>query len=224
MNKKQVITLSAAIAAVIIIGAVWRYRLVRQSASTAPLAGMNPTELMNRSVEVLKDSATKTPADASGYFNLGTFYLNHNKFDEALEAFHAALKIDPKSGPTLENLGFAYYRKNDNNKALAYLKSALEIIPDSPTLHNTLGAVYRERKMYDKALAEHRQAAALRKDAPDDWFNIALVYQEMKSPEEAAAWEKYLAIASRIPSESRYVEIARQNLKKIGKHPPADSQ
>lgn len=217
MKKKHLIMLSAVIALVCISLAARSFIVSRQKQQ---LTGLSPTELMNRSIASKREAATKDPKDASGYFDLGTFYLDHNKIDEAEEAFKSALSIDPKHGPSLENLGFAYYQKKDYANALVYLNKAREIIPDSPTLYNTLGGVYRAQKQYEQALEAHQKAAELRQDAPDTWYNIALVYKEMKSPKEAAAWEKYLSVASGIPSEAKFVEIARQNLIKMGKTPP----
>ncbi|WP_223907909.1 tetratricopeptide repeat protein [Geobacter sp. AOG1] len=220
MKKNHIIALSAVILLICILLVTWRSRKASQNVSPSPIAGLGPTDLINRSVDSMKESAAKNPSDASGYVKLGNFYLDHSKSDEALEAFQTALKIDPKHGPALENLGFIYYQKKDYANALTYLNMAREIIPDSPTLHNTLGAVYREQKQYEKALEEYRKTATLQKEAPYSWYNIALIYQEMKSPEEATAWEKYLSVASGIPSEARYVEIARQNLKKISRYRP----
>jgi len=220
MKKKHLIVLSVVIALVCISFGARSFILSRQKNQPSPLAGLSPTELMNRSIASKREAATKNSKDATGYSDLGIFYLDHNKIDEAEAAFNSALSIDPKHGPSLENLGFVYYRKKDYANALTYLNRALVVIPESPTLHNTLGAVYREKKMYKEALEAHRKAASLQKEAPDAYFNIALIYQEMKSPEEAAAWREYLSVASGIASEAKFVEIARQNLKRIGKTPP----
>lgn len=220
MKKTHLIVLSAVIALVCISLGARSFLLSRQKSQLSQQAGLSPSELMDRSIASKKAAASKAPKDATGYSDLGIFYLNHNKIDEAEAAFKSALNIDPKHGPSLENLGFVYYRKKDYANALLYLNKAREIIPDSSTLYNTLGAVYREKKMYKEALEAHRKAATLQKEAPDAYFNIALVYQEMRSPEEATAWKEYLSVASGIASEAKFVEIARQNLKKLGKTPP----
>lgn len=91
----------------------------------------------------------------------------------------------------------------------------MEVIPNTATLHNTLGAVYRAKKMYPEAIKAHKKAIELQPDFYDAYYNIALVYQNMKSPKEKTAWEEYIKIASRVPSEARFVEIAKKNIKEL---------
>lgn len=107
-----------------------------------------------------------------------------------------------------------YYRKKDYKTALTYLDKALKVIPGTATLHNTLGAVYREEKMYPEALKAHKKAIELDHKYYPAYYNLALVYQDMKSPEEFSAWKKYIELASKVPSEARYVELAKKNLTK----------
>jgi len=178
-------------------------------------AMLNPTELMAKSEQALIESAKKSPKDPKGYYTLGTFYLDHNRLDDAIKAFKDAIAINDKHGPSLENLGFAYYRKKDYDKALSYLKRALEVIPNTATLHNTLGATYRAKRMYPEALNAYKRAIELQPDYYEAYYNIALVYQDMKSPEAIKAWRRYIELASKIPSEARYVEMAKKNLEKI---------
>jgi len=176
---------------------------------------LNPTESMTKSEHALTEAAKKSPKDPERYYILGTFYLNHNRLDDAIKAFKDAIAINDKHGPSLENLGLAYYKKKDYDKALTYLKRALEVIPNTATLHNTLGGIYRTKKMYPEALNAHKKAIELQPDYYEAYYNIALLYQDMKSPEESNAWKKYIELASKIHSEAQYVEFAKKNLNKL---------
>lgn len=175
---------------------------------------INPLEAMKSSEQMLVEAAKKTPKDPEGYYKLGTFYLNHNKLDKAIDAFKNAIAINSEHGPSLENLGLTYYTKNDYDAALTYLNKAIRVIPNTATLHNTIGAVYRAKKMYPESIKAHKKAIELYPKYYSAYYNLALVYQDMKSPEAYKAWEKYIELASNNPSEARYVELAKKNLTK----------
>jgi hypothetical protein len=46
-------------------------------------------------------------------------------------------------------------------------------------------------------------------------YNLALVYENVDPRESVVQWERYIALASQLPSEKDWVDIARQHLKKL---------
>lgn len=214
MQKKALIIgfLISIVVLVVVTGSFFqKSKKLQKTQGTIPT---NPLESMKNSEQMLIEAAKKNPKDPEGYYTLGTFYLNHNRLDDAIKAFKDAIAIDDKHGPSLENLGYTYYKKNDYDNALTYLNKAVEVIPDTATLHNTRGAVYRAKKMYPDAVKAHKRAIELNPKYYSAYYNLALVYQDMKSPEAVRAWEKYIELASKIPSEAWYVELAKKNLVK----------
>lgn len=216
MKKKTVLVISSlSFLVIIILAGIIVGRSPKLSSTRGP-AGMEPFKGPGISGKTTDDAKTP-PHDLRGIYALGTAYLVDNKLDAAITTYQKALAIDSTHGPSLENIGLAYHRKGDNDSALGYLKKALEVIPDSPTLHNTLGTVYRDKKMYPASVNAYKKAMELAPDYYSAYYNIALVYQEMKSREEADAWKRYIEVASKIPSEAQYIEIAKNHLKKV--HP-----
>ena len=217
MKKKILITalLISVIVLVILAGRFLRKSQTPQKQQRPSSAMLNPTESMKSSEQMLIEAAKKNPKDPKGYYLLGTFNLNHNKLDDAIEAYKKAIAINDNHGPSLENLGYVYYRKKDYDNALTYLNKAVAVIPDTATLHNTLGAVYMAKKIYPEAIKAHKKAIELQPDYYSAYYNLALVYQDMKSPEESNAWKKYIELASNIPSEAPFVKAAEKNLKKL---------
>jgi hypothetical protein len=46
-------------------------------------------------------------------------------------------------------------------------------------------------------------------------YNLALVYEKVDPHEAMAQWERYIALASQLPSEKDWVDVARQHLRKL---------
>ena len=46
-------------------------------------------------------------------------------------------------------------------------------------------------------------------------YNLALVYEKTDPKEAIAQWERYIALASQLPSEKDWVDVARQHLRKL---------
>jgi len=61
---------------------------------------------------------------------LGKFYFLNEKYDEAIEKFKEASKIDEKNAEIYYNLGVVYESKNLPNDASQMYTRALELNPD----------------------------------------------------------------------------------------------
>ena len=46
-------------------------------------------------------------------------------------------------------------------------------------------------------------------------YNLALVYEKVDPKESIVLWERYIAIASNLPSEKDWVDVARLHLRKL---------
>ena len=101
------------------------------------------------------------PTTAKEYFAMGMDYMDSD-YDRAIEAFTAALKIDP----TIGNFGGSAYRyrsdcyfeKGDLNNALKDINQAIKHNPYDPYLYQSRAYIYRDKKDYNKALADIKKA------------------------------------------------------------------
>jgi hypothetical protein len=46
-------------------------------------------------------------------------------------------------------------------------------------------------------------------------YNLAIVYERVEPREAMAQWERYIGVASQLPSEKDWVDVARQHLRKL---------
>jgi tetratricopeptide (TPR) repeat protein len=114
------------------------------------------------------------------------------------------------------SLGKIYY----SEKGLYYesvnaYKKAIELDSQSVEARMGLGEVYEEKGLYKEAIEEYRRVVELDAKHTGALYNLALVYEKVDPRESIAHWERYIALASQLPSEKDWVDVARQHLRKL---------
>lgn len=72
-------------------------------------------------------------------------YMAAEKWDDAIEAYKEALKVDgARKGPLYNQLGIAHLRKGDTQGAIRWFERNVEAAPDSPDTYYNLGQMYRK--------------------------------------------------------------------------------
>lgn len=110
-------------------------------ASSAPSAQAGPAPapapLDEARAAALKVTADRNPADAQTRIQLGNLYFDAERYNDAVQWYEAALKVDPKDVNASTDLGIAYYYLNQPDRALAQFDRSLAIDPKhSKTLLN----------------------------------------------------------------------------------------
>ncbi len=96
--------------------------------------------------------------------NLGNLYLRLGRFDDAVAAFHRALKLDPRFALAWVNLADAWRAQGREQEVDATLREGLARLPRSADLLHALGLAQVRKGDRTAALASLAQAARL---APD---------------------------------------------------------
>ena len=79
----------------------------------------------------------------------------HGKYQEAIESFKQAIRIDPDYAEAHCGLGAAYLHSDKNEEAIKSCKQALRIDPDYAYAQFMLGCVYVVIKDRDSALEQY---------------------------------------------------------------------
>jgi tetratricopeptide (TPR) repeat protein len=95
------------------------------------------------------------------YFERGRGYVAKGDFDQAVEQYNEALKIDPKYAVTYNNRGNAYYFKKDYSRAIADYDEAIRLDPKYAVAYNNRGNANLGKKDYDRAIADYSEALKL---------------------------------------------------------------
>jgi tetratricopeptide (TPR) repeat protein len=80
-------------------------------------------------------------------------YQSKGKFNEAINEYREALRINPDASEVRGNLGLAYYGRGNTDDAIREWKEALRIDPGCLTAQYNLGVTYRDQGRMEEALA-----------------------------------------------------------------------
>lgn len=133
-------------------------------------------------------------------------------YEQIIEAYRKAAKLDPNSAGALVNLGTVFFNGHAWADAEEQYQKALEIDPNYPLAHFNLANLFDERGDTALALQHYNQALKLHPGYADAHYNLALLYQSESDLLNAVRhWRAYL----RLDLTSAWAQIARRELQKL---------
>jgi C4-dicarboxylate-specific signal transduction histidine kinase len=86
--------------------------------------------------------------------HLGKLYRDHKKYQQAIEYYEAALKIDPDDYTAMNELGILNRLQGNYSKAIEWFEKILNLDPSHKQAMDGLGITYREMGNYPKAIEQ----------------------------------------------------------------------
>ena len=183
------------------------FRLVRVRAIPSLAAvpeQMIPADLrkpvQNASAEYIKAMGSR-PDDAMAHYNLGNYYADKKKPQQAIECYETSIKLQDGLILPYVNSSLAYNQLGDNATAAERLKKAIAIEPNSDAAHLNLGMLYGEMGQYEKAIDEFRTTFKLNPQSAAAAYNLCVLLAE-KDPPQAISWAKKACQLQ--PNNARY--------------------
>jgi tetratricopeptide (TPR) repeat protein len=175
-----------------------------------------PRRLYDQAVEAYQKAIERRPFFAEAYVGLGEALASKGDVDGAVNAYQKALAFNAVNPRVHVSLGKIYYAE----KALYYesvtaYKKAIELDPRSVEARMGLGEVYEDKGLYKEAIEEYRRVIDAEPSHAEALYNLALVYEKVDAREAIAHWERYIALASQLPAQKDWVDVARQHLRKL---------
>jgi protein O-mannosyl-transferase len=90
--------------------------------------------------------------------NVGRALAAENKYEEAVEYYHEAMKSNPNFLPAYINLGCAQMEQGKFEAAIHSFTKALSLKPGDGTIYFNRGQLYTRMKKWDEAIADYRYA------------------------------------------------------------------
>ena len=141
-----------------------------------------------RNSEALSQHAIKVTANNYiAYDNLGVAYGNKGNFDEAIEMFKKAIKMNPDMDTFHCNLGRAYEEKGWLDEAAAEYERAIAINHSNKKAYKKLIAIYEKQGNIDNVIMILQQAIELNPDFVEAYNKLGLIYGNQGRLEEAIA-------------------------------------
>ncbi len=133
---------------------------------------------------VLMWAAAVLPAAAEeegGYFlKKGNEYYRAGKWDQAIEQYQQALKINPVHLGARHNLGLAYQSKKDFARAIEAFNKLKEVDRLFVPAYINLGLVYTQKGCYKEAQREYQEAISIEPNNLVAYLNLTAVFAKQK--------------------------------------------
>ena len=137
------------------------------------------------------------------------FDEDEQTYDQAEQAYHKALSLDPTLSNALTNLGNLEYRRDQLEAAEQYYRRALECDPEQPEALYNVGFLHFERDEVDDAILSFSAALESDPSFADAHFNLAMALEERgKWADARPHWHQYLALEP----QGSWADIAKAHL------------
>jgi tetratricopeptide (TPR) repeat protein len=151
---------------------------------------------------LFKHALAVTRNNVIAQYNLGMYYQEHGRADEALACYGRTLAMKPDHAESLNNIGYLLIGQKKYGEAIRYFEAALKANPNAVEARNNVGYALCMAGRTDEGIAQYRLALKSRPDhigvlnnlgnvlAQRRQFKEAIPYYETSlraNPEQAAA-------------------------------------
>jgi tetratricopeptide (TPR) repeat protein len=147
---------------------------------------------------------------------LGDALAAKGDVDAAITAYQRALAFNAVNPRVHVSLGKIYYgEKGLYYESVHAYRRAIDLDPRSVEARMGLGEVYEDKGLYREAIDEYRRVMEAEPTHAEALYNLALVYEKVDPREAIIHWERYIQLASQVPAQKDWVDVARQHLRKL---------
>ncbi|MFN4177083.1 tetratricopeptide repeat protein [Phenylobacterium sp.] len=143
----------------------------------------------------------------------GVLLRRLGRWDDAVAALNAALRLQPKNISAMSNLANVQLDRNEPASAEALLTKLVRMEPRNSEHQRLLGRALMAQSRHDGALQRFRQAILLDRNNRNAWYDQIGLLMEMRRTDEAGeALERAAALFPNDPrlAESRIVALRRE--------------
>lgn len=134
------------------------------------------------------------------YNNRATIYLGLGKFEEALQDFDAAIKVNPNYLLYYSNRAQAYIQLKKYSNALQDLTTALTLNPKYMDGYIYRAMMYNRQGEHDKAIADLTTAVTIKPDFNMGYYNRGMIHLSIGHYEKAISdFNKVLSLDASSP-------------------------
>jgi tetratricopeptide (TPR) repeat protein len=123
--------------------------------------------------------------NAERYFKVGVSYYESGQYQQAIEAYKHAVRLNAEYADANYNLGMAYSSLGQYKEAIEAYKKAIRINPDYEAAYYNLGHAYSNLKQYDNSVKAFRQAIRKKPDHVEAYYGLGNAYLDSGEDEKA---------------------------------------
>jgi tetratricopeptide (TPR) repeat protein len=176
----------------------------------------SPRRLYDQAIQSYQSALEVWPDYAEARVGLGDARQAKGQYDDAIEEYKKALAIEPTNARVYLGMGKIYYNEKQlYHESVAAYQQAIVLDPKLLDAHLSLGEMYEEKGLYDEAVARYTHVLSLEPKHPGATYGLALAYEKVDVKKAIEQWERYIELASSLPSEKDWVDIAKKHLAKL---------
>jgi tetratricopeptide (TPR) repeat protein len=176
----------------------------------------SPRRLYDQATQAYQAAIEIWPDYAEARVGLGDARQAKGQHDEAIEEYKKALAIEPSNARVHLGMGKIYYNEKQlYHEAVAAYQQAIALDPKLLDAHLSLGELYEEKGLYQDAVTRYSHVLSLEPKHPGAMYGLALAYERLDVKKAMEQWEQYIELASQLPSEKDWVDIAKKHLGKL---------
>jgi len=143
------------------------------------------TSVWNNSTTLFSHAIEVTNNNSLAHNNLGSFYLDNKRYQDAMESLKQAISINPGLTEAYANLGIAYEKLGRWQDAIENYKQAIRIRPDWAEAHCRLGAAYGKIGSFQDALEIYMQAVRIEPTLAEAHNGLGAAYIDLGRYQDA---------------------------------------
>ena len=154
--------------------------LVALGSSTWTRAGVYASEKT-----LWQDAVSKNPQAWVAHYNLGTWFLQAGRFDEAIVELRETARLRPDLVKVHSNLGIALAQDDKIPEAIEQFEQALQIDPNLFEVHSNLGHALILLGKVPEAMSHWEQALRIQPDSAEVHYDLGMSLERMGQREDA---------------------------------------
>jgi tetratricopeptide (TPR) repeat protein/TolB-like protein len=175
-----------------------------------------PRRLFEDAIKAYAKAIDLRPFYADAHVGLGDALAAKGEVDPAVAAYQRGVEHNPMNAKVHVSLGKLYYaEKGLYYESVNAYKKAIDLDPAYLDARMGLAEVYEDKGLYKEAIDEYRKVVDADAKNTGALYNLAIVYEKVDPKESIALWERYIALASNLPAEKDWVDVARLHLRKL---------
>lgn len=156
---------------------------------------------------------------ASGWVEKGVELVVKGKYNDAIEAFNKAIRLDPADAVAYNNRGAAYGQMGNHKQQIEDCNKALQLNPNDAVAYNNRGVAYGELGNYEQEIEDCTKAIELNPKLAVAYYHRGIAYQKLGNRKQA---EKDKRMAYSLNPKRTWEKVEIVATEKVA--PPADEK